>query len=158
MKAFTLVEVLVCLIIFGIIAIAASSIFTLVDKSWNWDMGLLDVQQEVRLVIDGMTREIREGTNLTNNGTSITFNVPDGTNPISYYLSGNQLIRENPAGTIRPISNDVSNVCFCWNGTTSSCDTGASCTKVFTIRVAGSKTVRQRVLPFTLIEKVRLRN
>ncbi|MDD4954472.1 MAG: prepilin-type N-terminal cleavage/methylation domain-containing protein [Candidatus Omnitrophica bacterium] len=162
----TLIEVLISIAIFVLIAAAILGVLNAADRIWYEDMAYAQLQQTVRYVIDAMSREIRQGDpdtivlDAALSGAKITFNVQGSTNPISYYLETvngvTRTVREHPAGTKRYLTNDINNLCFCWNAATDSCS--VACTNVLNVRVAASRTARQRVLQFDLLEKVRLRN
>ncbi|MCM8786681.1 MAG: prepilin-type N-terminal cleavage/methylation domain-containing protein [Candidatus Omnitrophica bacterium] len=157
MKGFSLIEIVICIGIVSIVAWAAFSVFGVIDRAYHWEMGMLELQQKVRPVIDGMLREIREGLNVTlaDGGATITFNIPDVSNNITYYLSNNQIIRSHD-DTDRIIASNIDFLCFCWDITNNNCTT--SCSDNFVVRVEGTKTVRQKELFFNLTEVVRLRN
>lgn len=162
----TLVEVLISAAIFVLIAAAILGILNIADRIWYEDMASVELQQTVRHTIDAMLREIRQSKpsdvvlDTLSNGAKITFKVPGSNNQISYYLENTNgmlyTVREHPVGTKRFLTANIDSLCFCWNSATSSCST--ACSDVLTVRITGSKTVRQRTLRFNLVEKVRLRN
>jgi hypothetical protein len=165
-KTFSFAEVMIGALIFALIAGAVFMILNFSDKVWWQDAGLVELQQKVRAVTDGMVREIRQSKpqdvtlDAATNGAKITFKITGNNNNISYYLQniGGKLytVREHPAGTQEFLAGDINSLCFCWDSSTNSCSLG--CSNVFTIRIDASKVVRQKTLPFSLIEKVRLRN
>jgi type II secretory pathway pseudopilin PulG len=159
---FTLIELF---IVVGILSLVVGGIFAVMnvaDKSWHSDMGLLDLQQQARLAMDGMVREIRQADPSQNiiigsGGSSLQFyiaNITDSTaSPINYNLSSSQIIREHPLGVNKILANDISALNFSWVSNTTSC---------LQVQVRASKTVKQRVLTFPLlaplVEEVKLRN
>jgi prepilin-type N-terminal cleavage/methylation domain-containing protein len=160
MKSFTLIEILVSLAILSVIIGGIFSVFNIADKTWNLDTGFVELQQTIRPVMDGMVREIRQSNpsnvTLSSGGAMVTFKVPDVTSNISYYLSADEIIREHPIGTTAVLVDEVNSVCFCWDNTNNTCTT--TCSDFFTVRLEATKNVRGRILPFTLSERVRLRN
>lgn len=161
MKAFTLIEILISAVILSLVILAVFFTFNIGETNWRSDMGRLDVHQQARQAMHGMIREIRQSSSsnvtLTNSGAQIEFYIPDVSNSITYYLNDSgQIIREHPAGSIRPIASDISRVCFCWDSITDSC--GTSCLDVMLIHIEASKSVRQQMMTFNLTEKVKLRN
>lgn len=162
----TLLEILISIAIFVLIGAAILAVLNAADRMWYEDMTFAQLQQTVRYVIDGMTREIRQSNpdsvilDAASNGAKITFNVEGSSNAISYYLENIdgalRTVREHPAGTKKFLTNDINSLCFCWNAATDSCS--VSCTNVLNVRIAAGKTIRQRALQFELLEKVRLRN
>jgi len=170
MRGFTIIEVLIS---FAILIIVFAGIFAVLNvggQSWNAGSGSLDLQQQARQAMDGITKELRQ-SNVNNitiapDRTAINFTIPMNitTNPITYssnigyYLNeDNQVIREHPVDTTRVLANNITNLSFC-------CEGGDSCfdyqnSTIVQIQLEASKSVRQRALtPFNLTEQVRLRN
>ena len=157
MKGFTLVEVLVCVLILSFLVLGAFSVLHIGETTCNTDLGLLDLQQQARLAMDGMIRELRQTDAARINFISdyeITFSVPPATvgsdwiGPIRYFLDSteNQIIREHPAGTEKIVANDVNSLSFALNG------------DILNIQLTCAKRVLNRDLAFYLEEGVRLRN
>ncbi|MCD6539829.1 MAG: hypothetical protein J7K37_03915 [Candidatus Omnitrophica bacterium] len=153
--SFTLMEILVTTFILSLIIICAASIFYLGDLNWRRDSILLELQQEARIAIDRMSRELRQAESssiiIGNEGKNISFSIPDlsgGTYDINYYLdiNSNQIIREYPAGTTQILGNNVSSLNFSLSGDT----------LIITLQV--SKNLRGNPLSFSLKEKIKLRN
>ena len=134
MKAFTLVETLVSILIFAIIAMSIFLVMSIGQRSWFTGDASMEVRQQIIIALTRMNSELAETTssqtNLTANVpvTSITFKIPhdnngDGTvvdtlgniewsTPIIYSLNAsNQLIRSY-AGTTSVIGNDISSLQF----------------------------------------------
>ena len=176
-KGFTLVEILVSTAILGIIMAGLVMVLIVADKTYNTDMGLLDLQQQARQAMDGMVREIRRAKEETDrpigvSSDSITFYIL--TYPgINYSRdTGNRIIRTYPAGSTNPgdqrvLANNIGALTFCWrHGAT--CDSNRSDSNTIEIRLSANNTIRQRELRFPpsrypgdvnfLTEKVRLRN
>lgn len=110
MKGFTLVELLVAILLLCFLIGGIYAVLNLGQKTWDYDMGLLDLQQEARQAMDGMVRELRQGKsssfNISVNDTRISFSIPNDVSNtsmvsnITYYLDGaNKIIRENPSGS-----------------------------------------------------------
>lgn len=149
-KGFTLVEVLISMAIALFIVLGVYAVLNIGNATWFTDMGMLDLQQEARLAMDGMTREIRQsspaGVSITNGGERAEFYIPDVPNGITYFLQNNQLVREHPAGTEKVLANDLTSLnCSLASGTVS-------------VLLTFGKTAQNRNLSFSLAEKVRLRN
>lgn len=164
MRAFTLVEVLVIMLILVFIVLGIYSVLNVGRQAYNDDLGLLDLHQQARRVIDGMVRELRQAKReasrpitISQGGTTIEFYIPNVSSSIRYYRNANnQVIREHPSGTLKILSNDITNLCFCWDSSNNTCLT--NCTNIFSIHIDASKTVMNNPLSFSLTEKVRLRN
>ncbi len=160
-KSFTLIEILVVIVIFAFIIGGLFAILNVANISWHSSMGLVELQQSVRQAIDGMTREIRQlkretGRDITVGSGSITFYIPEYSDPIRYRLENNQIIREYPAGTTKILANGITSLTFCcW---VASCTSDCSTSGILQIVVQADKTVWGKTLSFALTEKVRLRN
>jgi prepilin-type N-terminal cleavage/methylation domain-containing protein len=158
MKGFTLVEILVVIIIAVFVSAGIIAIFYVANTNWYLDTGLLDLQQQARLAMDGMTKEIRQSriANLTVSagGIDVNFTIPMNlSNPgnttyssvIHYYKNNTQIIREY-SGSTKILANNINNLSF--NVTD----------ETVVIRLSAFKTVLQKPLILNLTEKVRLRN
>jgi len=160
-KGFTLIEVLIGTFVAIFMAIGILYVLNVGDKIWNWDMGLVDLQQIARGTMHGIVSEIRQSKpqdiTITDSGTTVAFAIPDSTAPIRYTLSSGEIIREHPQGTERILANDISQLQFCClHGAT--CDAACSAAHVLEIRLAVAKNVIGKNLSFSLVERVRLRN
>jgi prepilin-type N-terminal cleavage/methylation domain-containing protein len=147
-RSFTLLEVLVSIAILTLVVAGVFSVFYVGDTCWRTDTGLVDLQQQVRQAIDGMSREIRQGNPgsiaITEAGARIDFSI--GGDNIAYYLNNGQIIREYSAGADRILGNNISALNFSLDGS------------VVLIEVTAEKTVQGRDVTFALSEKVGLRN
>ena len=150
MRAFTLIEILFSTFIFILISGAIYVIIGIAMVSWDSSRGKLEVVQELRSAMDGMTRESRQGklSSLTvqYNGSRLDFSIPDINSTISYYVQNNQLIREHPPGTTQVLANNVNYLNFSMNSTE------------LQIRIQANKTIKDASHTFSLIEGVKLRN
>jgi len=173
MKGFTLIEVLVVVCILGLLASGIFTVLNIGNIIFKDDITLVELQQQARLGMDAMAKEIRESSSqpqLSDSNTKATFYIvpqaygspPVG--PISYYrdindVNGdgivNQVIREYPAQVYKILANDISALSFSLNGS------------IFGIDIAAKKSARGRDLCFpapcqvpqkALKEVVRLRN
>jgi type II secretory pathway pseudopilin PulG len=181
MKAFILVEVLVSVAILAILMAGIGGVFMPMQRAFQDNMGLVDLQQNIRQVMDGMVREIRQSRpgaiqipSPRHSAPSIAFSTPGSSSLIHYYLSNHQIIREHPDGTTRIIANNIGELNFCrWNDTSGSCCSSppeVACNlNSIQIQLRAAKTVLNRRLQFPLedsqtvfddllTEKVRLRN
>ncbi len=170
--AFTLVEVLVTALILTFIIAGIFAVLNVADISWHTDMGLVELQQQARLAMEVMIREIRQSGRLSYNiavdanGTGITFSIPNMLN-IRYYLdtTSHQIIRQQPVdtGTSKILANDIDSLSYCWWDGVDCCDDQIlleDCSNLYVLKIQlrATTTVRQRPLAFSLTEKVRLRN
>ena len=172
MRGFSLIEILISSVILIIIFTGVFFVLNAGDQSWNAGTGSLDLQQQVRQAMDGMSKELRQtrGGNITiePDSRSINFTVPISitTDPvtyssvINYYLNAtsNQLERLHPSDAeSKVLANDIADLSFCCQGGSDCFDCQNS--TLLQIQVNGTKTVRQRALtPFNLTEEVGLRN
>lgn len=150
-SALTMVEVTISIAILGFLTLSIFSVLNVGDMTWRSEMSLVEVQQNARLSLDGMIREIRQSktTDITisNGGAQIDFYVSGVSNAIRYSLdSSSRIIREHPAGTTKILARDINSLLFSLSG------------GVVTIQVSGTKTSIGRTQSFQLNEKVKLRN
>jgi len=177
-KGFTIIEVLVAVVILTILIWGIFAILNMADMVLNTDTGLIDLQQQTRQAVDGMSKELKNcrsaDITILNSGARIQFIIPTdiSTSPItysgiiSYYLVGNQIIREHPVNTTKVLANDINSLSFCCGHYDALgnyvCDSVCTSSKIVQIQLSASKTVRQRTLTFpstgVLTEKARLRN
>lgn len=142
----SIVEIMVSAVVFVIIIACVMLVFRSDDTNWQVETNLITLEQKTRYVMDGMIREIREGTILEANPGNITFTIPDSANSVRYYLSDGKIMREHPSGTTMVLTADIESLVF-----------SATPTMV-QVKITSAKSVMQRPLSFTLTEKVRLRN
>ena len=165
-KGFTFIEALVSIVIMAVIVTGIFAVLRVVSASWDIDMGLLELQQQARQAMDGMTREIRQAKQqtgrlitITNAGKKLTFYIPGYTSSVNYDLVGNRIIREHPPNTTKVLANNVNDLSFCcWAIGGASCGTDCTGLHFLKIQMSVSKTVRSRMLSYSLLEEVRLRN
>jgi len=101
-RGFTLTELLISIAVIGMIM---ATIFTLQQQgqlAYLWGAARVEVQQNARLALDIMTRELRSAQSLTSVGANcnttgantITFNDSGGTS-VTYAVSGTALQRSD---------------------------------------------------------------
>jgi type II secretory pathway pseudopilin PulG len=151
LMGFTLIEGIVTIIILGFVVTTIVAVLNVGNQAWHTEMVFSELQQQVRLAIDGMAREIRQSSNITTpteggSGSLIDFYIPGSSNPISYYLNNTQIIREHPPGTTKILANSIEYLNFSRGQDT------------VVIQVNATKKAGARTLSFSLIEKVSLRN
>jgi len=172
-KAFTIIEMLfscivVMVLIGGILVMANSG-----NRGWSTEVGLLNLHQQARQAIHGMVRETRQSQDtditISNGGERIEFKIPRNLfsgstsyyQPIYYYLSDEQIIREHPAGTTKVLANDIKSLNFCfWDGVDCCDPTIESCSGLHALEISveAEREIREKVLSFSIREEVRLRN
>jgi len=167
MRGFTLLEILISFTIMSLIVAGIFAIINVAEMSWNSDMAFLDIQQQVRLAMDGMTREVRQTKpsqiTVSGGGGRIDFLLPKPTTGdylIGYYLQGGRIIREHPTGTTKILANYINTLsfCCCLNEDCTHYCTNCSNANALRIQIQGTKTMRGRTATFPLTEKVMLRN
>jgi hypothetical protein len=165
MRGFTLVEGLVSL---GVFFIIMGGVYAVLNAgSWVFfeDSQRIDLQQQVRLGVDGMSRELRQSnrSSLVLVGSDdLTFSVRNYT--VRYFLDDNQIKRENPADVVRPIALNVTGMtisCRDANNNVTSCGSA----QTVLIQVLASKPHRAGGTVYfpsqggmTINETVRFRN
>jgi len=159
MKAFTIIEVLIVVVIFSFLAIGITGVMNLGNLTFPIDLGQVNLQHQVRQAMQWLSRELREASAVTYGADykSVTFNSYSGSG-IAYYLDAsdvngdnltNQIIREFPAGSRRVIANDISELLF-------TPDTVNPL--LLRVDISAGRTVMNKALTFSLAEQVRLRN
>ena len=158
MKGFVLVEVVISVLILTFLLAGIYGVLNAGGSTYHTSVTLVDLQQQARLAMDGMTREVRQARASEIDSTGfpdeISFKVPPETAGaawigwITYYLDtvSNQIIREYPSGTEKIVANNVQSLNFSLND------------NVLDIRLVCTNKALQRDLLFTLEEQVRLRN
>lgn len=158
MRGFTLIEVLISFLILTILMAGVFMVLNAANQSWYTESGIMDLQQEARRAIQGMSREIRQSrpsyVNVGVGADNVQFRVPSDitTDPLTYYgnitysLNSNQIIREYPAGTTKVLANNIDSLSFSLSGNT------------VEVVLTASKNINGRQVSFPLTEKVRLRN
>ncbi|OQB12859.1 MAG: hypothetical protein BWY16_00356 [Candidatus Omnitrophica bacterium ADurb.Bin205] len=149
MKGFTLIETLVATVIFILVISGIYGVMNVANLSFSTDSGA-DLQQQCRNASAWITREAREASlasiiNIDENSDSISLDTPDKTG-IVYFLNGNQVIREYPAGNTRIVGNSITSLRFSQDG------------GLLVIQITASRQILLRRLSFTFQEQVKLRN
>lgn len=148
----TLFEVLISALIFTFLIIGITVVLNIGDWAFPTDTAWVDLQQQARMAMALMTKELREANNIpaSFDSDNITFNTVDKSG-IHYYRDGttNQLKREYPTGATPTIlANYITYLRFIRPTTN----------PIFQIEIKAGQTVREAPLSFPLTEQVRLRN
>lgn len=170
-NGFTLIEILVSVSIMLFIAVGIYGVSNIGERTYATDMGLLELQQQVRQSMSGMTREIRQtyNSNITISNSTINFSIPINitsasySDPINYYRNGNNIIRNHSTDPYKIIATDINDLNFCCeNSDGTVCDDVCNNRHIVKIELKAQKTVNNKVVSFpangTIIGKVRLRN
>ena len=158
-EGFTVIETFVSIILLSVVLIGAYGVLITGNNIFITDIALLDMQQQTRNAIDRIVREARPASSQTitinyNSTTNDYLQIISPTTPaagspargVQYYLSGTNLIREYPTGTIKKVASNISLLKFTLTGS------------LLQIQVRAGKTIYTKVISFPLIEQVRLRN
>lgn len=159
MKGLTIVEIMVCVVIFSVLFVGIYGVLNVGNLSYLTDMNMMRLQQAARQSMQQLSLDLRNATNpvvtvIDASSDKITFDTYGGSG-ISYYrdaadLNGDgitsQIIREYPAGTRKVIANDISLLKFTPVGS------------LVTINMTASCFMRLRQLSYSLREQIRLRN
>ena len=149
-KGVSLIEFLMATFIFAMMLVGFYQILNFVQTRSFIDNANLNLQQQARNGLDRMVREIRESSSSTvtvidANSDRITFTTPNEIG-IQYYRSGNSLVREYPANTIKNIAESIVYLKFTKSGS------------VLTMNIRAQQTIYGQTFSISLVEKVRLRN
>ncbi|MGB9868281.1 MAG: PilW family protein [Bacillota bacterium] len=108
---FTLVEVVIALSIFSLVFGAAMTLYQQTVTSWHKENARTDVQENLRLGLESMSRDLRSAVGFFQAGSSsVKFALGDG-NIVQYYLEGSRLVRQ-VGGVPTPIANLVVTLTF----------------------------------------------
>ncbi|MCX5705579.1 MAG: hypothetical protein NTZ92_05955 [Candidatus Omnitrophica bacterium] len=157
MKALSLVEFMISVVIFSLLLGGAYMIMGVGDKSNIAEMGYLDLQQGARQAMFSMIRELRGADSVVvgGGGSTVTFNTAADTNIQYSRNASNQVLRTSALVANRYLGNNINSLSFTLSG------------NLVEIQLTAQKTVRNRTLCFptpcstpakVLKEKVRLRN
>lgn len=107
-KGFTLIETLIVVAVMGVVTAAVTTLFTQGFHYWSINRTQVELQRDVRALLDLMLREIKEAKtnsveiNSFNNSqppcSKINFTTIDG-REVSFYQKGKQIFVENSNGT-----------------------------------------------------------
>lgn len=103
-SGFSMFEIIVSMALFVIIIMLTGSMFTISQRAYNAGANQGELTQNVRVVLDRMSREIRQSQNIITDlsSTSTQLFFQDGHNPaeityIRYFLNGTDLMRTHEA-------------------------------------------------------------
>lgn len=164
---FSLVEMMVSFAVFVLLILAAASTFNSSQKLMNWNQYGISVQEELRRVLNTMSREMRESspsspTPITIGTDAITFEIPltvsqnvvTAWTQISYGLNPDNTVTRTVNGETTIIGNSVTNLNFTYNPQVSP--------RTVRIEITGNKaagsTTLDRDITMTLTGEVTLRN
>ena len=147
-RGFTLTELLVVTAVLGLMLTAVGSLMMSSQQAYSFGSNRVEAQQNARVALDLMTRELRGAQSITALGgaSDITFTVCDASSmttctPVSvqYQLSSGNLNRISGGVTetvIGGVQSLTMTYCAVWNPSTNSCTTAAaSAAAVKVIRV-----------------------
>jgi MSHA biogenesis protein MshO len=153
-RGYTLLEAIVTLLLLSVVLLGVYGVLQTGNTVFMKDITLLDMQQQSRNALDRIVREVRQASsqdidvNFSGTNDRLSFKIPQiptGT-LIRYYLSGANLVREYPAGTIVTVASNIDYLKFDATGA------------LLTINARASKTIYSNPVSFLLKTKVRLRN
>lgn len=113
---FTLVELMIAVTIFGMLAGAVASTTIVTSRMIYRNMAEADVNQSVRFMEAQLGRDVRAARRMTlGSGGMLTLRTPTG--DVDYYLEKNQgrltlVRRDQSGGSTRTMLGDISNVTF----------------------------------------------
>lgn len=124
-RGFTLTELMVACAVIGVVM---AGVFTLQQQgqwAYLWGAARVEVQQNARLALDLMTRELRSATAVTAcSATSLSFTASDGTTALVYALDTTvtpNRLRRTEAGTTTDVIGGVATfaiTCYTTDGYT----------------------------------------
>lgn len=160
----TLLEVMVTLVLFSILAFTAMGVFDHSQNTLNWNYHALALQQDLRKSISTFSQELRESSPssprpITTSATAITFQIPSAVSgntvtawkQITYALANNTLTR-TVNGQSTTIGNNIQSVNFLYpvNALTAP--------RTAQIQITGFRNTLNRTITRTETGQVVLRN
>jgi len=158
MKAFTLVEILVTILIFSFIVGGIYGVLNISKTNYDANLISLNLQRQARQGMSWLSREIRQAKLSKikppekdgNNNDIIIFDTLDAAG-IKYYVEAGQLKRKDPTGIVETKANDITVLTLSSNGG-----------NLKKITLEASKTFfsggKSHTLTFPLTEQVEVRN
>lgn len=122
-KGYTLVEMAVSMLIFSMLGLAVFSFYAQGVTAWHRMAGRVEVEENMRLAMDRMVREVRESSLFSSpSAGSLVLIVNENVGKvdqvesvepvrIEYRLEGGQLLRARKGGT-NPVAQYISKVSF----------------------------------------------
>jgi prepilin-type N-terminal cleavage/methylation domain-containing protein len=111
-NGFTLIELLISMAALGLLLAVVISVQQTGLRAYVTNSNNLETQQNARIALERMEREIREASAITAAGTSsITFTAQDGLTVVTYVLGGNTLERSGV-----PLVGGVETLTFVYRG------------------------------------------
>ncbi len=149
-KGYTLIEVLISVALLAFLLMVTAGVLMTGNTVFNNNMYQLDMHQQARTGLDRIVREVRESSAQTvtvvdSDHDRITFTTPNETG-IQYYVSGTNLVREYPSGTVRIVASKIARLKF------------TLATKLLTVEIRADTAIGSKTYSIGLKDKVRLRN
>ncbi len=104
-KAFTLPEILVSISIFSVAITLLIPIFINISRSYRAIAGFINAQNNLRFVLESMTREIKEGSDYQNTGTGVFLFTDQDNKKIEYRLKDGVIYR-SVSNTTYPLTDN----------------------------------------------------
>lgn len=111
---FTLLEMAVSLCIFILLVGVIFTVFTQGIMVWNRQGDRVEIEENLRLVMDRMVREIREASAVSSSsGKVLTLTVPENNTPVEvkYWYDDGRILRQRKGG-VNPLSLKTGGVHF----------------------------------------------
>ena len=147
-----MIEVLVSVFLFAAILMGIYGVLLTGDIIYNKDTLLLNMEAQSRQAVDRIARDVRQASSqtITQNYNSTTndkimFTIPTAAG-IQYYLNGNNLIREYPAGTRIVFATNIDLLKFTLTGS------------LLQVQLEANQSLYGQPVVFPLVQRVRLRN
>ena len=110
---FTLLEMAVSLCIFTLLGGVIFTVFTQGIMIWNHQGDRVEVEENLRTVMDRMVREIREASSVSSSGDVLILTVPENNTPVEvkYWYDNTRILRERKKG-VSPLALKIDGVNF----------------------------------------------
>lgn len=164
-SGYTLLEMMVTLVVFSLLALAAASVFNQSQDSLDWNYQALTLDKELRRALFTMAREIRESspsspTPLTATSNSLAFEIPASVSgntvtnwtQITYTLGAGNTVTRTSSGQTTPMGNNVTALNFTYPADP------VTQPRTVQIQMTGARAALKRTVTRTVTGQVVLRN
>ncbi|KKU09880.1 MAG: hypothetical protein UX61_C0006G0010 [Parcubacteria group bacterium GW2011_GWA2_46_7] len=156
-SGFTMIEILISFVIFGLMMGVISSSFVTISRTYRYGYLLVNAQKNLRFVLESMTREIKEGSQYYKNPGSLYFSFIDKDgNQVEYYVdTEGDLIRKQAAEELPVIALDlkVSDAIIDVRCTAPSSGCQPRVTFIFTIQPRAGQIDFKTILQTTIVQR-----
>jgi len=120
-KGLTLIELIITLLIVSLLLGSIYGILQGTLRVWFHGSEKMDIQQNARIAMSTLEREIKRADRVNSNSTGTSLNLTIDGQLIRYHLSGTQLLRATSGGGNNPVAYNLKELRFTYYPSTTSC-------------------------------------